>query len=320
MLAASSPAGTASTLTIAASKPPFLRGGRQPPVAQRQVHADGQHQHREADFPEFRDRDVGRVHRAQHRRPDEDPREDLADDDRDEPARRDAQQRPAEAGEHDQHQRPEAHRRITLSQRAVDAWRPAVRRIGGLPQKKRGIHRSRERRERRSVGVCRHTCNWRRRRARASRRSRSSAGSPQQPIRVLLADDHPGMLASLRWLLDRELDVDVVGEECDLHSLTDDVLEQHPDVLVLDLSLPGGSSLETIGRLREQAPQTEVVVLTMQDNPAIAQRALSVGASGYVTQGPRRHRAARRRSARLCAASSTSAHRWPRGWRSCTAP
>jgi two-component system response regulator NreC len=107
---------------------------------------------------------------------------------------------------------------------------------------------------------------------------------PEQPIRVLLADDHPGMLASLRQLLDRELDVEIVGTECALESLTDDVLEQHPDVLVLDLSLPGGSSLETIGRLREQAPQTEVVVLTMQDSPAIAQRALSVGASGYVTK------------------------------------
>jgi two-component system, NarL family, response regulator NreC len=101
---------------------------------------------------------------------------------------------------------------------------------------------------------------------------------------VLLADDHPGMLASLRQLLDRELDVEVVGTECTLESLTDDVLEQRPDVLVLDLSPPGGSSLETIGRLREQAPQTEVVVLTMQDSPAVAQRALSVGASGYVTK------------------------------------
>jgi two-component system, NarL family, response regulator NreC len=112
----------------------------------------------------------------------------------------------------------------------------------------------------------------------------ASSSGPEQPIRVLLADDHPGMLASLRRLLDRELDVDVVGAECSLHSLADDVLGQHPDVLVLDLSLPGGSSLETIGRLREQAPQTEVVVLTMQDSPAIAQRALSVGASGYVTK------------------------------------
>jgi two-component system response regulator NreC len=112
----------------------------------------------------------------------------------------------------------------------------------------------------------------------------SSAWRPEQRIRVLLADDHPGMLASLRQLLDREPDVEVVGTECALESLTDDVLEQHPDVLVLDLSLPGGSSLETIGRLREQAPQTEVVVLTMQDSPAVAQRALSVGASGYVTK------------------------------------
>jgi two-component system response regulator NreC len=112
----------------------------------------------------------------------------------------------------------------------------------------------------------------------------ASSWGPERPIRVLLADDHPGMLASVRRLLDRELDIDVAGAECDLRSLAEDALEQHPDVLVLDLSLPGGSSLETIGRLREQAPQTEVVVLTMQDSPAVAQRALSAGASGYVTK------------------------------------
>ncbi len=101
---------------------------------------------------------------------------------------------------------------------------------------------------------------------------------------MLLADDHPGMLASLRRLLEGELDVDVVGTECDLRSLSDDVLEQRPDVLVLDLSLPGGSSIEAIGQLREHAPQTEIVVLTMQDSAAIAQRTLSAGASGYVTK------------------------------------
>jgi two-component system response regulator NreC len=107
---------------------------------------------------------------------------------------------------------------------------------------------------------------------------------PALPIRVMLADDHPGMLASLRQLLDDEPDVEVVGLECDLVSLAAHVLGERPDVLVLDLSLPGGSSLRAIGRLREQAPQTEIVVLTMQDSAGDAQRALSTGASGYLTK------------------------------------
>jgi two-component system, NarL family, response regulator NreC len=112
----------------------------------------------------------------------------------------------------------------------------------------------------------------------------ASSPEPERPIRVLLADDHAGMLSGLRRLLDCEHDVDVVGEASDLVSVTDHVQHQRPDVLVLDLSLSGGSSIEAIGQLREQAPQTEIVVLTMQESPVVAQRALSAGASGYVTK------------------------------------
>jgi two-component system response regulator NreC len=55
-----------------------------------------------------------------------------------------------------------------------------------------------------------------------------------------------------------------------------------PSVLVLDLNMPGGSSLDAIPRLGEQAPETAVVVLTMQDDPAFARRALQAGARGFV--------------------------------------
>jgi two-component system response regulator NreC len=55
-----------------------------------------------------------------------------------------------------------------------------------------------------------------------------------------------------------------------------------PTVLVLDLNMPGGSSLEAIPRLREQAPDTAIVVLTMQDDPAFARQALQAGALGFV--------------------------------------
>ena len=56
----------------------------------------------------------------------------------------------------------------------------------------------------------------------------------------------------------------------------------HPDVLVLDLNMPGGSTLEAIPTIREQSPDTQIVVLTMQQEPVFARHALSAGAIGYV--------------------------------------
>ncbi len=56
----------------------------------------------------------------------------------------------------------------------------------------------------------------------------------------------------------------------------------HPGVLVLDLNMPGGSSLEAIPQIREESPETQIVVLTMQQEPAFAREALGAGALGYV--------------------------------------
>jgi two-component system, NarL family, response regulator NreC len=116
----------------------------------------------------------------------------------------------------------------------------------------------------------------------------SSSAAPSleaaAPIRVMLADDHAGMLRGLHQLLDCERDIEVVGDAGDLVALIGRVQDRQPDVLVLDLGLTGGSSIETIGQLRELVVETEIVVLTMQDSAAVAQRALSAGACGYVTK------------------------------------
>jgi DNA-binding NarL/FixJ family response regulator len=102
------------------------------------------------------------------------------------------------------------------------------------------------------------------------------------PIRVVLADSHALMRRSLRLLLDGEEDVDVVGEADDLASVVRRVEGDRPDVLLLDLSMRGGRSVEAIGRLRERAPATQVVALTMEDDPVFAQRAFAAGAVGFV--------------------------------------
>jgi two-component system response regulator NreC len=83
-------------------------------------------------------------------------------------------------------------------------------------------------------------------------------------------------------LLDNEPDFEVVAEASDTESARRYVLGHHPRVLVLDLNMPGGSSLEAIPAIREEFPDTQIVVLTMQKEPAFAREALSAGALGYV--------------------------------------
>lgn len=102
------------------------------------------------------------------------------------------------------------------------------------------------------------------------------------PIRVVLADDHTLMRRSLRLLLDGEDDVEVVAEAFDLATVVSHVGRHRPNVLVADLRLPTGSSIDVIRKLRAQAPNTEVVVLTMDESPLFAQHAMDAGAIGYV--------------------------------------
>jgi two-component system, NarL family, response regulator NreC len=102
------------------------------------------------------------------------------------------------------------------------------------------------------------------------------------PVRVALADDHHVARRSLRLSLNGEEDVEVIAEAGDLFSALRQVSRHQPHVLVLDLRMPNGSSFEVIRRLRAQAPETEIVVVTMEDSPTFAQRAMELGAVGYV--------------------------------------
>ena len=101
-------------------------------------------------------------------------------------------------------------------------------------------------------------------------------------IRVVIADDHAVVRRGLRQLLDAEAGFEVVAEAADLKSARRYVRGHHPDVLVLDLNLPDGLSLGAIPELRAECPDTQIVVLTMQSEPAYARQALAAGALGYV--------------------------------------
>ena len=100
-----------------------------------------------------------------------------------------------------------------------------------------------------------------------------------EPIRLVIADDHAVVRSGLRLLLDAEEGLSVVAEAGEIESAKRMVRAHRPDVLVLDLNMPGPASLPAIPEL---AQQTAVVVLTMQNDPAFAREALQSGALGYV--------------------------------------
>lgn len=111
-------------------------------------------------------------------------------------------------------------------------------------------------------------------------------GGPEDPppatIRLVVADDHVVVRAGLRMLLDAEVGVEVVAEAGDVETARRYVRGHHPAVLVLDLNMPGGSSVDAIPVIRAESPGTQIVVLTMQEEPAFARQALGAGAIGYV--------------------------------------
>lgn len=104
------------------------------------------------------------------------------------------------------------------------------------------------------------------------------------PIQVVVADDHALMRRSLRRLLESETNIEVIAEAGDLTGAVEHVHDRRPHVLVLDLSMCGMSSLQTIGQLRKRVPDTQIVLVTMEENPAFAQRALAAGALGFVSK------------------------------------
>src|ERR1700738_493425 len=106
----------------------------------------------------------------------------------------------------------------------------------------------------------------------------AQASSPAT-IRIVLADDHPVVRRGLRMLLDDDADFEVVAEAGDVEEARRYVRGHHPRVLVLDLNMPGGPSLEAIPAIRAEFPETQIVVLTMQQEPAYAREAIGAGAA-----------------------------------------
>jgi len=101
-------------------------------------------------------------------------------------------------------------------------------------------------------------------------------------ITVVLADDHNVIRAGLRAMLEAEAGLRVIGEAADAAATTKLVADRRPDVLVLDLNMPGAEPRADVPRLRADAPGTAIVVLTMQSDPRAARDLLRAGAAGFV--------------------------------------
>ena len=104
----------------------------------------------------------------------------------------------------------------------------------------------------------------------------------ERPVEIVLADDHAVVRGALRALLEAHPDMRVVAEAGDAATALAEAEAHAAQVLLLDLNMPGPSSLEAIAELSATGSKTRVVVLTMESQAALAREALRAGASGYV--------------------------------------
>ncbi|HXR64651.1 MAG TPA: response regulator transcription factor [Ktedonobacteraceae bacterium] len=110
----------------------------------------------------------------------------------------------------------------------------------------------------------------------------SSKHSEQASLRILVADDHFIVREGLRLILESEPDFVLVGDAADSSAAVRQVGELQPDVVLMDLRMPGMGGLEAIEQIRQQWPRVAVVILTTYDDDELMLKGLRAGASGYL--------------------------------------
>jgi DNA-binding NarL/FixJ family response regulator len=102
------------------------------------------------------------------------------------------------------------------------------------------------------------------------------------PIRVLVCDDHAVVREGIRHVLEDEPDFVVVAEAANAQQALALAVEHRPDVIVLDVSMPGESGLRAAPKLREAAPESRILIMSMHDNAEYVREGVRAGASGYL--------------------------------------
>jgi DNA-binding NarL/FixJ family response regulator len=103
-------------------------------------------------------------------------------------------------------------------------------------------------------------------------------------IRIVIADDHGILRAGMRALLSAEPDFQVVGEAEDGSAAVQLAARLHPDVALLDISMPILNGIQAIKPLKEQSPETRVLILTLHEDESLLRQAIANGASGYIVK------------------------------------
>ena len=107
---------------------------------------------------------------------------------------------------------------------------------------------------------------------------------PDAPLRVLIVDDHPMVRAGLRSMLSGD-EVDVVGEAASGAEAVQGAATLAPELVLLDVELPDMSGVDALVHIKERAPASAVLMVSMHDDPAMVRRAVEAGAAGYVLKG-----------------------------------
>src|ERR1051326_9585393 len=107
-------------------------------------------------------------------------------------------------------------------------------------------------------------------------------GRRTRKIRMLLVDDHPFVREGIKSHLATQAGIEVVGEASSGHEALQQAARLRPDLVLMDISMPGMNGLEAIARLRKTAPSARVLVLTMHDNREYIAQVFRLGARGFV--------------------------------------
>ena len=102
------------------------------------------------------------------------------------------------------------------------------------------------------------------------------------PIRLLIADDHTILRAGLSSLLNAEPEMEVVGEAFDENSAVSQAVEKHPDVILMDISMPNSGGIEATRRIKELVPEARILILTVHEDKGLMQEGIRSGAMGYI--------------------------------------